>query len=433
MNIRKSILSLLLVAPSAVFAQEKLTFDKALELTLANNYDILMANVTQEIAENSASKANNGYLPTLNANGGYNFRRSEGNLETSGGTIIQDPANAYDYNLGLVANYTLFNGFGRKFTYKQSQENLKLTSLQLQQIIQNSILELSQVYHEVARLEETVKSLENLVAISKDRLVRAEYSYDYGQTNKLAVLNAKVDLNTDSISLINSSQELENLKRNLNFIMGQEVSEEILVENTVEINQTIVESEVVMAAEDKNIQLQLAEANLSINEYIIGTAKSNWLPTIGANASYNYAASDNPNGGFATGSKNYGPQAGLTLSWNLFNGQNNVAVKNAKLSLVNSKIEQQSLEQSVKSEALNSYTNYRNSLFILRSQRDNVTTAQDNFDRTEESFNRGQINSVEFRQAQLNLLNAEIALSRAKYDAKNAELQVLAVMGELVK
>ena len=103
------------------------------------------------------------------------------------------------------------------------------------------------------------------------------------------------------------------------------------------------------------------------------------------------------------------------------------------MGLKSSQIEQQSLEQNIKSQAMNAFATNRNLLFVLRSQRDNVATAQDNFKRSEESYKLGQINSVEFRQAQLNLLNAEQALSKAKYDAKNSELQVLAVMGALVK
>lgn len=433
MKIKIIIILLFSVIGKFSSAQTKLSFEKALELTLANNYNIAMANVDQEIAANSASKSNNGYLPEVSASGAYNWQRSQGSFDTREGTVVLDPNNATDYNAGVVANYTIFNGFGRKYSFLQAQGNLKLTTLQLQQIIQNTILELSRIYHGVARLEESVVSLQKLVEISKDRFTRVEYGYEYGQSNKLAVLNAKVDLNTDSISLVNELQQLQNLKRNLNFIMGQEVSQDINVDNEVEIKQTLTEVEVLMSMEDKNIQLQLAKANLDINQYALKVTKSNWLPTVGANAGYSYFATDNPNGGFAIGSESFGPTAGLSLNWTLFNGQNNTAVKNAKLNLLNQQIEEKSLEQSVKSDALNSYTIYKNQLYILRTQSDNVTTAQDNFNRSEDAFKLGQINSVEFRQAQQNLLNAEQALSRAKYDAKNAEYNVFAVMGILVE
>ena len=63
-------------------AQSKLTFDQALALTLDNNYNIQMAKVDEEMAENSASKANNGYLPTLTANGAYNWTKLGGEFET---------------------------------------------------------------------------------------------------------------------------------------------------------------------------------------------------------------------------------------------------------------------------------------------------------------------------------------------------------------
>jgi outer membrane protein TolC len=44
----------------------------------------------------------------------------------------------------------------------------------------------------------------------------------------------------------------------------------------------------------------------------------------------------------------------------------------------------------------------------------------------------GQITSIDFRQAQVNLINAELSVSSAKYTAKNAELQLLQLAGTLL-
>ncbi len=414
-------------------AQNKLSFEQALALTLENNYDILMAQVNEEIAENSASKANNGFLPTVTANGGYNWTYNTGENELITETRTFDPNNSYNYNASATVNYTLFDGQGRKFRYLQAKGSHQLSELQLQLTIQNTVLELSRIYHEVARLEESVIAQKNALDISKERKKRAEYAYDYGQAKQLDVLNAKVDLNSDSIALMTGIQELENLKRNLNFIMGQKIEQDIQLDTVVGTYELFVELEVLMAAEQNNIQLRLAENNKNLSEYAIGSSKSNWMPTVGANAGYNYRGQEDPNGAFLIGSQNYGPQAGFSLSWNLFNGSTNTQVKNAKLGLKNSQIEQQSLEQNIKSQGMNAFATYRNLLFVLKAQKDNVATAEDNFKRSEESFKLGQISSVEFRQAQLNLLNAEQAVSKAKYDAKNAEYQLLAVMGALVK
>ncbi|NNK39189.1 MAG: TolC family protein, partial [Winogradskyella sp.] len=58
--------------------------------------------------------------------------------------------------------------------------------------------------------------------------------------------------------------------------------------------------------------------------------------------------------------------------------------------------------------------------------------AKNNFERTEEKFKLGQVTSIEFRQAQLNLLSAELNRNQAKYDAKLAEIIVLQLSGELL-
>ena len=69
-------------------------------------------------------------------------------------------------------------------------------------------------------------------------------------------------------------------------------------------------------------------------------------------------------------------------------------------------------------------------IYELQSQ--NVATAANNFDRSNEQYKLGQISSVELRQAQVNLLNAKTNKNLAKYQAKLAELQVLQLTGQLL-
>lgn len=80
----------------------------------------------------------------------------------------------------------------------------------------------------------------------------------------------------------------------------------------------------------------------------------------------------------------------------------------------------------------NAWDDYQNKLTIFRVQQDNIRTANNNFQRTEEQFKLGQVTSIEFRQAQLNLLSAELNTNQAKYDAKLAEIVVLQLSGELL-
>ena len=80
----------------------------------------------------------------------------------------------------------------------------------------------------------------------------------------------------------------------------------------------------------------------------------------------------------------------------------------------------------------NAKENYLNRLQVFSLQEQNVVTNQNNFERSNEQFQLGSITSIEFRQAQINLLNAQTNKNLAKYDAKLAELQLLQLTGQLL-
>jgi outer membrane protein TolC len=124
---------------------------------------------------------------------------------------------------------------------------------------------------------------------------------------------------------------------------------------------------------------------------------------------------------------------GINLTWNIFSGgRNRTQVQNAKINLETQQLQKQQIEIEVNRDFNNAWEDYENKLFILQTQQKNVQTNTDNFNRTEENFKLGQITSIEFRQAQLNLINAINAKNAAKYEAKLSELQLLQLSGELL-
>jgi outer membrane protein TolC len=81
---------------------------------------------------------------------------------------------------------------------------------------------------------------------------------------------------------------------------------------------------------------------------------------------------------------------------------------------------------------LNAWEVYQNNLFIVNAEQTNLATNERNFERSEELFKLGQLTSLQFRQAQVNLLNAQTNLNKATYEAKIAELVLLQLSGNLL-
>ncbi|MCB9190491.1 MAG: TolC family protein [Flavobacteriales bacterium] len=432
MTYRPIIIMLFLAFNSS--AQELLTRDEAMKLALQHNYDIQVAQKSVETAKSNASIYNSGYLPSATASGSGQLTYNAGKNETVQGTQEFDPTDAYSYNASVGLNYVIFNGLGRMYNYKQLKEQHNLTELQAKQIIENTVLQLSSSYFQIAQLSESVGILESALEVSKKRLQRAQYGYEYGQGTQLDILNAEVDVNNDSINLLNTVQQLSNAKRNLNLIMGRALDKDFQVDTNVVFNMASPSEELTKKALERNVQIEQTKSQLRNSEFAIKASRSGWFPSLSANAAYAYQGQNNPNGAFLTGSESYGPQAGLSLSWNIFDGgTTKTRVQNAKIALETQKIQQERTALTVQRDVLNAYDSYQNALFVLQAQLANLATTQRNFERSNEMYKQSQITSIEFRQAQLNMLNAQSSLSQAKYNAKNAELQLKQLAGILLE
>ncbi len=417
-----------------ITAQELLTPTEAIKLALEHNYGIKLTKNNVEVAEVNAAILNSGYLPTLTASGGATFNRDNIEADFSNGESTSlDGAESSRYNASLDLNYTLFDGLGRFYNYKRLKEQYKLSELEARGTIENTVEQLFSVYYNVAQLIRNIEANKESLKISKERLTRATYQFEYGQNTKLGVLNAEVDINNDTVSFITTKQQLINAKRDLNFILGNVLDQEFEINPDIKFTSIIKKDELLEKTKSQNVNLLRANKNIEIGQYAINLNKGAYLPTIGLVGSYGWNQNDNNSASFVAVSTTTGLSGGVNLRWNLFDGGGAITrVKTAKLNLENQELQKKQLALSVERDFNNAWDDYENKLLVYNIQEQNIITATNNFNRTEEKFKIGQVNSIEFRQAQLNLLNAELSRNQAKYQAKLAELRILRISGELL-
>ncbi|MFO7720152.1 MAG: TolC family protein [Gillisia sp.] len=415
---------------------EVLSKEEAIVKTLQNNYGIRISQNITEIAENNQNILNSGYLPSLTALAGGNYNIEDIDAVLPGGEVRAiDGAKTNRYNASINLNYTLFDGMGRLYNFRQLKEEYNLSKLEARETIENTILQMLTVYYEVARLIENVEVLEETIAISQERITRAQYQFDFGQTNRLGILNAEVDVANDSIILLNTRQQLDNAKRDLNVILndGEIPIGTFLVDTTITFIPKLQLEAYLDEAKFNNVSLLQAESAIAISDYAIKVSKSGYLPTVGLNGSYGWNTANLPATSFVQQSTVIGYAAGLSLAWDLFDGGTTITnVKNAKVRQENEEYLKQQIILEVNRDIANALGNYDNKRIIYEIQEKNVLTNENNFDRSQEQFKVGQITSIEFRQAQINLLNARTSKNLAKYDAKLAEIQLLQRTGQLL-
>ena len=425
--------------------QTVLSREDALALALEHNYGILMSRNTLEVADNNRSLANAGFLPNLAVSSGATYNNADTDISFPGqfledGTPRPDlsinEAISRGYNARLTLNYTLFDGGVRWFNYQRLRTQYQITELQLRETIEQTVLQLFTVYFQVAFLEETLVNSQEALSISKDRAERAEAQFGYGQTNKLAVLNAQVDVTNDSIALLGVQRQLSTAQRDLNTLLGRSVDQSFTVDKEVTWASSELLSLSMEEALQNNVDVLQAKALLTQNKYDVKIAQGGYLPSVGLNGSYGWNENQNPRSAFFPGTINdsYSLGLGATLTWNLFDGGRTIIrTNNARIALENQTLAEKQTLLQMERDLRNARQNYENALEIYELQSLQVTTAQNNFERTKALYAQGSITSVEFRQAQLNWTNALIQRSRAKYDAKLAEMTWLRLSGSLLR
>ena len=349
MTYTKQITLFFLLSFSALFAQEQLTKEEAVKIALENNYGIKIAYNNLKIAKNNKGLLNSGYLPTLTGNAGATYNTDDTEVVFLNGDITNlENAKSSRFNASVSLNYTLFDGLGRRYNYKQLKERYNLTELQVRETIENTLLQLFTVYYNVAQLTENVTLLNESLKISKNRLNRANYQFDFGQNTKLTVLNAEVDVNNDSILLLNTKQLLSNAKRDLYVVLGKNEAPIFSIDTEVVFNITASKQQLLEEAKSNNVRLLQIERNIKISDFQLKANKSGYLPTIGLTSTYGWSKNNNNSSSFLLESTNTGISTGFSLRWDLFNGgRTRTQVQNAKISYNTQQLSKQQEELEV--------------------------------------------------------------------------------------
>ncbi len=432
---KKTIMAFLFICfASGSQAQDTLTIEDALAIALMQNYDLQLAANKLRMADHNRSLLNSNYLPVVSASAGtkYGDANSKMTLQNDMENEVKG-AQSLGYNAAVAVNYLWFNGFARKALYKKQKAAYQMADLQLKDEINTTLMDVYQAYYQVANLSLQGEILQDAFEISKQRLRKLQYEYEYARTSKLEVLNARVDANNDSLNMVNVMTAYENAKHNLNYLLGESIGKKFEVDSEVEVDKMLDINEIRDKMLSNNYRLQQLGISKKMSELDLKISKSAWIPSVSSSASYslNNTLYDELN---AYKEQDYnGLNVGLNVNWNIFDGGTaRIRMQNAKINMENQEIYRKQLLSGLETQLQNIWNNYRNQLAVIVSDRQNLAVNEENFMKTKEKYEAGLINSIFFRQAQLNWVNAKVKLLKAKFDAKISELQLRQLQGDLL-
>lgn len=402
-------------------AQSLLTLVQAKQIALDNNYNAQISKHGLSLVENNTKLIKAGRKPTLFLSAGLN-----GNLSSSIVKPFAAPERVENWlapslasNVSASSKYLLWDGHFIDQRTKQNEAATKQAALRVEATNEQILFQVESIYLNIMELSERQGLLEESIEISHKRKLRAQYAFEYGQSNKLNLLNANVDLNRDSLDFIRFEQQLINLKRNLNLLLNRDINTTYLLETEQALDATAVMGleQYKTAALAHNIEISQAQEALNISAYDQSINAAALKPQVSANASYSVNYLNNSDVNLIDYALNDGLRLGLSATWTLGDGgRTKILNENAAINIMQESLLLNQLKDKTIMSITNTWGDYQNALRLYALEQSNVATAVENFDRTQEQFTQGLINSITFRQAQLNLLSAKLNMATAKYD-----------------
>jgi len=428
---KKSVL-ILLISILPIQAQTIMSVEEAIEIGLKNNFDIQIARNNRQIANNNIGKGTAEFLPTLDVTGNHQYASSK--QETN------SPFSFGDSDTRLTAGqvslgWTIFDGFKMFTSNRKFKQLAKLGDYQARNIIENTSVAILRAYFNVVQQEELLDVAKNSMEISRTRLEKEKVRQELGSASSTDFLNAQVSFNNDQSLVLNQELLVLIAKKDLNILLGREPTTPINVNKKITVMSLTSDLDELLAmALESNSSLLIAEQNHIVAKEDIKLRQSAFYPRLSLGANYDYSDRTIKSDKFNTdvNTKSSDAAVGLTLSFNLFNGtRDKIDLQNARIEEKNSLLTRQNLENQISGLVNEKYVTFEKRIELMQLEEQNVLAAEQNLRLQQDRYQIGASTSLEFRDAQVNLLRAQSTLIAARYQARISRLEIEQLIGRL--
>ena len=401
-----------------------LTLKDAIDTALQNNYNIKLAQNNATIAQNNVTLGNAGFLPGLTGNFNNNNSVQNSNVTRTTGTQNFTNVRSKSYNYGVAMDWTIFDGFAMFANYDALKVRERLSGITSRDTVLQTLTGVINTYYALINQNQILISLKGAIGISKAQLQFAQDKFSVGAVARLDVLNAEVNVNTDTANYLNQLQLVKATKIQLNQLLVRNPNSDFSVTDTIIVDEKVVLNDILAAAASQNPRILSSQIGKQLAEINLRQVKAVRYPVIGLNTGYNFTNSRSPSGALLANDAR-GLTYGITASINIFDGFNQKRREtNAKIQLENSALQVKNVKLGIDAQINSLYVNYLSGLDLIKLGQANVAIAKRNLEITLDKYKLGNIAPIEVRQAEVNYVNAKVSFHAAEYQAKSAEISL---------
>ena len=411
------------------FGGELLSLEKCINLALAKNQDLKIAQ--EKIVESQGRKkeAFGNFLPHLSASGSYTRLEESprmtvllGGLEQ---TLVLGPENLYATQLTL--RQPLF-AWGRIYHWdRQAGLNYRLVNEEYRQVKNGLVFGVKRAFYNTLLARQFVTIAKEAVDVANSHYETTRALYKEGRVSDYDVSRAKVQLVNNETKLIKAKNSLKLAREELSLLLNTELEETWDVEGELFFEkrdldlQDAVNKALAERSEIKQLMIREDIVNISIK-----LARAENRPSVDLLVNYQYT---NP----FYNREEWGGiwNAILSLNFPLFSGFSDWGrIKQAKAGLEQVKILNSQVKEKIKLEVRKAIFDMEEAKERIEAQSENVKLARENLRIAEERHRQGLMSQIELRDAQLSLTQAETDYFQSLYDYDVASASLDKALGK---
>lgn len=404
-------------------AQEKWDLKKCVDYAKEHNISLQLKKLDSEIQKNNAKQTKYSLLPNLNGSSSFNrnWGRSE-NRETGTYTDI----NSKNASVALRSSVSLFEGFQKRNTIKQANIDLQAYLEDIEKTSNDISLQIASYYLDILFKKELLQVAKDQLKITQLQIERTEALVEAGTLPKGTLMEQKAQAAQEELTVVTSENNLNlsllDLAQLLDLSSTEAFDIEMPILPVLNSGRSLLNPNSVYDIALTSLpEIKAANLRLESTEKGLSLAKSGLMPSLSLNAGWStdYSKLD----GFSAAS--FGDQfkdrvnkyVGLSLNIPIFNGGVvNRNISNAKINIDRSRLNLDNTKNILRKEIQQAHANALASMKKYFSSETAVSSTEEAFRYTEEKFNLGLVNSVEYNQGKNNLLKAKSNLLQAKYE-----------------
>jgi outer membrane protein len=417
-----------LLSGAAVAQPQPLTLDAAVNLALQRNSDLQRQLLLSLSAEQDRVIARSLVLPQLTFNASAAEQRNNGLQVVQGVQVPQlQQKTTYEplYSSRLQLSQLVFDGgkwwnnlAAADLGEKASREQVDEQRLQIIYLVE-------QRFYELVRAQRQLAVLGEAAARSRDQANYTQRLFEGGRATQADVYAARANRDNDEVQRLGQERVVELARADLSTAIGLDPGSPLSVLEPENMMSTPAQPppvpDAIARALDNRPSLKAFSLSAEQNRKLASAAKGDYWPAVSLFGQWSRSTTETKPFFEAPG-RNSQASAGVSLSWNLFNGLNTTAnVRKAEIQVALAENDLVNGRRSVASDVEKAIAQLSTARAQARVAREAEQTAREGlrFARTRQEVGVGT--QLEVRDAELKLTQAQLSVVGSLVDGREAE------------